>query len=325
MSSTHDPILLLEPSNLLEPLSLEDRNLDPFNRVARFDGDGTSPSGTARTRSRRISVTRGRRWPLKSALIVAGGLACFGAGTALPSLSMFGQHSPTVESATRLPPADAPVKPEATKPAEPKLTESKLTESTPPVPSQAAALDANANAANNAPQSAAPAPAAAPAAAQPAPDRSAPATDALGGATPATNVQPADPRRADTRAIDPRADGRQQDTERAQPSPRNRRAAQRDTVEQPFAVDENIPGANPGDSRPNRDANRGSSRRRDRATADNARATNDWSLWRDQETDRPSSRRRDRYDDDARSDDRRGTGRASRYGGRSLFPFFDEW
>ena len=322
MSSTHDPILLLEPSNLLEPLSLEDRNLDPFNRVARFGGDGTSLSGTARTRRRPISVMRGRRWPLKSALIVAGGLACFGAGTALPSLSMFGQHSPTVESATRLPPADAPVKPEATKPAEPKLTESKLTESTvtestPPAPSQAAARDANA--ANNAPPSAAPAPA------QPAPDRSAPATDAVGGATPAANVQPADPRRADTRAIDPRADGRQQDTERAQPSPRNRRAAQRDTVEQPFAVDENIPGANPGDSRPNRDANRGSSRRRDRTTADNARATNDWSLWRDQETDRPSSRRRDRYDDDARSDDRRGTGRASRYGGRSLFPFFDEW
>ena len=312
MSSTHDPILLLEPSNLLEPLSLEDRNLDPFNRVARFGGDGTSLSGTARTRSRPISVPRGRRWPLKSALIVAGGLACFGAGTALPSLSMFGQHSPTVESATRLPPADAPVKPEAAKPAEPKLTESKLTESTPPAPSQAAALDANA--ANNAPPSAAPAPA------QPAPDRSAPATDALGGATPATNVQPADPRRAD-----PRVDGRQQDGERAQPSPRNRRAAQRDTVEQPFAVDENIPGANPGDSRPNRDTNRGSSRRRDRATADNARATNDWSLWRDQETDRPSSRRRDRYDDDARGDDRRGTGRASRYGGRSLFPFFDEW
>jgi hypothetical protein len=317
VSSTHDPILLLEPSNLLEPLSLEDRNLDPFNRAARFGEDGTSLSGTARTRRRPISVPRGRRWPLKSALIVAGGLACFGAGTALPSLSMFGEHSPTVESATRLPPADAPVKPEATKPAEPKLTESKLTESTPPAPSRAAAPDANA--ANNAPPSAAPAPA------QPAPDRSAPATDALGGATPAANVQPADPRRADPRAIDPRADGRQQDTERAQPSPRNRRAAQRDTVEQPFAVDENIPGANPGDSRPNRDANRGSSRRRDRTTADNARATNDWSLWRDQETDRLSSRRRDRYDDDARGDDRRGTGRASRYGGRSLFPFFDEW
>jgi hypothetical protein len=324
VSSTHDPILLLEPSNLLEPLSLEDRNLDPFNRVARFGGDGTSLSGTARTRSRPISVLRGRRWPLKSALIVAGGLACFGAGTALPSLSMFGQHSPTVESATRLPPAAAPVKPEATKPAEPKLTEpkltepklteSKLTESTPPAPSQAAARDANA--ANNAPPSAAPAPA------QPAPDRSAPATDAVGGATPAANVQPADTRRAD-----PRVDGRQQDAERAQPSPRNRRAAaaQRDTIAQPFAVDENIPGANPGESRPNRDANRGSSRRRDRTTADNARATNDWSLWRDQETDRPSSRRRDRYDDDARGDDRRGTGRASRYGGRSLFPFFDEW
>jgi hypothetical protein len=314
VSSPHDPILLLEPSNLLEPLSLEDRDLDPFNRVARFGGDGTSPSGTARTRRRPISVPRGRRWPLKSALIVAGGLACFGAGTALPSLSMFGQHSPTVESATRLPPADAPVKPEAAKPAEPKLTESKLTESTPPAPSQAAALDANA--ANNAPPSAAPAPA------QPAPDRSAPATDAVGGATPAANVQPADIRRAD-----PRADGRQQDAERAQPSPRNRRAAavQRDTIAQPFAVDENIPGANPGEGRPNRDANRGSSRRHDRATADNTRATNDWSLWRDQETDRPSNRRRDRYDDDARGDDRRGARRASRYGGRSLFPFFDEW
>jgi hypothetical protein len=64
--------------------------------------------------------------------------------------------------------------------------------------------------------------------------------DAVGGATPAANVQPADTRRAD-----PRADGRQQDAERAQPSPRNS-AAQRDTIAQPFAVDENIPGANLG-------------------------------------------------------------------------------
>ena len=37
MPSNHDPILLLEPSNLLEPLSLEDRELDPFNRAAVSD------------------------------------------------------------------------------------------------------------------------------------------------------------------------------------------------------------------------------------------------------------------------------------------------
>jgi hypothetical protein len=320
VSSKHDPILLLEPSNLLEPLSLEDRGLDPFNREARFGRDGTLPSGTARTRSRPISVARGRRWPLKSALIVAGGLACFGAGTAMPGLSMFGdiQRSQPVAGATRPAPADAPVKPEAAKPAE-----AKLTESTPPRPSQAAPLDANANANGaNANGVGNAAPSAAQAPDQPAVDRSAPAaTDAIGGGpTPATNAPPADPRRAA-----PRADGRQQDTESAQPSPRNRRAAQRDTADQSLAPDESIPSASPGDVRPNRDANRASSRRRDRSASDNFRAANDWDLWRDQDADRPSSRRRDRFDEDARDDDRRAGRRSSRYGGRSLFPFFGEW
>jgi hypothetical protein len=362
--SNHDPILLLEPSNLLEPLSLEGRELDPLNLAARFSPDGPVAQGTASTRRQPISVPqRGGRWPLKSALIVAGGLACFGAGTAMPGLSMFGdaQRARTVESATRLPSADAeaPVKREPAKPAESKVTElpppakSKVMEPSPPGPSQATAFDANANAAGTNDVSNAASAAAAPI--QSAVDRSIPpATDALAGdAKPGATARRADPRRADAR---------RPDTERAQSTPRNRRAAQRDNTDQ-LAGDDNIPNATasnatfdatPGDARPNRDANRGSNRRRDRGTADNARvgndweakrdqetdrswsgrrdwataddtrASNDWGARRDQETDRSWGRRHDRYDDDARDDDRRSSRGASRYGGRELFPFFDQ-
>src|SRR5258708_2822674 len=95
MSSTRDPVLLLEPSHLLEPLNLQGRYVEPANQEAGPGRDGTSPRGTARTtRSGATSAPTGRggRWPLKSALIVAGGLACFGAGAALPELPnlMFG-------------------------------------------------------------------------------------------------------------------------------------------------------------------------------------------------------------------------------------------
>jgi hypothetical protein len=42
VSSARDPILLLEPSNLLEPLNLQDRSIDLLNPSVRPDGDGTS-------------------------------------------------------------------------------------------------------------------------------------------------------------------------------------------------------------------------------------------------------------------------------------------
>lgn len=134
MSSTRDPILLLEPSNLLEPLDLADRYVNPADPSARPDRDGTahgtSPRGFTRTtrRSASVSAPIERRWRLKSALLVAGALACFGAGTALPQLPdlTFGDIKPAqVASASRqsAPAAGAPIK-EVSKPAEPRLNES---------------------------------------------------------------------------------------------------------------------------------------------------------------------------------------------------------
>src|SRR5262249_56333073 len=91
VSSKQDPILLLEPSNLLEPLSLEDRYADLA--VPRLDREEIAPRGTARPIRRQPTVARSPRanlrWRLKAALLVAGGLACF-AGAAMPLLPNLG-------------------------------------------------------------------------------------------------------------------------------------------------------------------------------------------------------------------------------------------
>ena len=87
MSSTRDPILLLEPSNLLEPLNLADRSDAPASALARPERPDTSSKRFMRpSKSTTAPIDRDRRWRLKSALIVAGALACFAAGTALPQL-----------------------------------------------------------------------------------------------------------------------------------------------------------------------------------------------------------------------------------------------
>jgi hypothetical protein len=117
MPSTRDPILLLEPSNLLEPLDLADRHVDPAAASTRSDRDVTSATSSMRAQSaaaaicgpdaprgarsplswdgsqpiRRDSLSapteRESRWRLKSALLVMGALACVATGTALPQLA----------------------------------------------------------------------------------------------------------------------------------------------------------------------------------------------------------------------------------------------
>src|SRR5262249_61494307 len=164
VSSKQDPILLLEPSNLLEPLSLEDRYADPA--VPRLDREEIAPRGTARPIRRQPTVARSPRanlrWRLKAALVVAGGLACFGAGAAMPMLPNLGfgdaKRAQPIEGAARPTadtqrraeapkpaepakapkPAEVPKPAEAPKPAEPKLTE-KPAEPTPPPPIPTAA------------------------------------------------------------------------------------------------------------------------------------------------------------------------------------------
>src|SRR4029450_7389105 len=87
MSATHEPSQLLEPSNLLEPIDLSERQLNFEYPSARSDRGGTSQRGSTRATRREFipRPTEGRdRSPLKSILMVAGALACFGAGTAMP-------------------------------------------------------------------------------------------------------------------------------------------------------------------------------------------------------------------------------------------------
>ena len=119
MPSTHEPVHLLEPSDLLEPLDLSDRQADLFYRSARAEPAATSPRGFTRA-GRSTSVLRStesqRRSPLKSILMVAGALACFGAGTSLPQFQSFMRGDLAPEPTVGVGQPSAPVADAAGKP-----------------------------------------------------------------------------------------------------------------------------------------------------------------------------------------------------------------
>src|SRR5438046_2653773 len=125
MSSTHEPIHLLEPSNLLEPFHLRDCHDDLANWSARFLGDEGPPKG--RTRAGRTSgsvrIGRDRRSPMRALLIVGVAVACFGAGAPLPQVRNLasGDSAWLAESVRRLADPDAyGVRPQASDPNDPK-------------------------------------------------------------------------------------------------------------------------------------------------------------------------------------------------------------
>jgi hypothetical protein len=126
MPSTHEPVHLLEPSDLLEPLDLSDRQADLFYRSARAEPAATLPS-TRAGRSTPRSTESERRSPLKSILMVAGALACFGAGASLPQFQSFirgdlapeptvGQPSAPVADAVAKPKSEVAAKSDEAKP-----------------------------------------------------------------------------------------------------------------------------------------------------------------------------------------------------------------
>jgi hypothetical protein len=128
MSSTHEPPQLLEPTNLLEPLDLEHQDDAFAGRSARGESGapGTQRRFTRETpRPARPSVPA-RRSPMKSALVAAGALACFGAGTLFSHVDMLTLSdlvsSPPVASANRPP---APLEDVANKSDESNQTEGK--------------------------------------------------------------------------------------------------------------------------------------------------------------------------------------------------------
>lgn len=122
MPSTHEPVQLLQPSDLLEPLDLSDRQADLFYRSAGTEPSATAQRGRAPASGRVPTAGRGkteRRSPLKPILMITGALACFGAGTALPQFQALlrgdvGSAPTTVgASASSAPIADVLVKSDA--------------------------------------------------------------------------------------------------------------------------------------------------------------------------------------------------------------------
>jgi hypothetical protein len=117
MPSTHEPVHLLEPSDLLEPLDLSDRQADLFYRSARAEPAATLPRGSTRAgRSTPRSTESERRSPLKSILMVAGALACFGAGASLPQFQSFMRGDLASEPTVGVGQPSAPVADAAAKP-----------------------------------------------------------------------------------------------------------------------------------------------------------------------------------------------------------------
>ena len=117
MSSTHEPPQLLEPTNLLEPLDLEHQDGAFAGPSARGDGGERGARGQRRftrdaPRAPRLSEPA-RRSPVKSVVLVAGALACFGAGTLFSHVDILTPSdvgsSPTIASANRRPAALADV------------------------------------------------------------------------------------------------------------------------------------------------------------------------------------------------------------------------
>jgi hypothetical protein len=332
MSSTHEPSQLLEPSNLLEPLDLSERQLNFEYPSARSDRGGASQRGsTGPTRREFIPrPTEGRdRSPLKSILMVAGALACFGAGTAMPQLQtlVFGnlKSGQTVASATRPSShslADVAVKADASKVAEPKLSASTSNPSNlnavpdangaaPPTTNSA---DRNASAANQSAPAAkkeAIAGCGGPCDQKRCPEGDpnclegaavtppAPLTVGGGTAAPAGRAQPvrqvATPAPADSERADARGSSRQE--ERAQSSRESRRAAPRDTADHQRAR-RNVATVSRSARGQERDINQASSWRRNRTVDDEVAAASSWGFWQDRDADQRSSRAWDRAADD---------------------------
>ena len=376
MSSTHEPPQLLEPSNLLEPLDLKHQHeglADPSARGERGErGPRTQPQFTRQKPRVSPPSQAERRSPVKSILLTAGALACFGAGTLFSQMQIFTPadvgSSPTMATANRPPAplAGVATNPEESTPTEGKSANSSGNESKPDAASNAAAATAPAttpaeqNSSATA-QGAQGVPAAQPAAnnavagcagsckQQPCPPDDAncleggapsPAKDLTNAdgsaAAPAKATRPsrqgASVQSADSERADSRASSREE--ERAQPSRRSKRAAQRETIDQPsgskrkvatggaasrrqdgnrasawhrdFASDGGMPPANSSGQWQSRDADQASNGWRDWSADDNwhrdragegRRQERDW--------DRASSRRREKSDDYGRDDDRR--------------------
>jgi hypothetical protein len=321
MPSTREPIQLLEPSDLLEPLDLRDHHANSVYALAYPDYGGTPSRASTRTSARQsppAPVRRGSR-ALKSALIVAGALACFGAGAALsefPKLQFVdGNSSPTMASATSPAPraVDAAVKPDDPTPAA--TTDNARQAATSNQPQQATMSSApQQSGAPPAKESAAPAAPAcnaqgspnddsrclAGATVQPAAASAKPsaASDPIPLNAPATQpaTQAETPAAADRARVETRASGEKQ--QRAQSSRSSRRTTtRRDATDQRSIADNNASSLRWSFRRQGAEANRASGDRRDWATDDGRTTAYSAERWQNQDVSRWQERDNDRWQD----------------------------
>ena len=149
MSSTHEPPQLLEPSNLLEPLDLKHQHdgfADPSARGERGErGPRMQPQSTREKPRVPRPRQAERRSSVKSILLAAGALACFGAGTLFSQMQILAPSdvgsSPTMTTADSppAPSADVATKSEESTSTEGKLADTSAKESKPDAASNAAA------------------------------------------------------------------------------------------------------------------------------------------------------------------------------------------
>jgi hypothetical protein len=335
MSSTHEPPQLLEPSNLLEPLDLKHQH-DGFAAPLPRGESGERGAQAQRRFTRETPASRPteRRSPVKSILLAAGALACFGAGTLFSPIQIFTPSdvgsSPTITSANRPPTplADVAIKSDESSPTEGKSVKSTLNESKPDAASNPAATaspagspaEQNGSATAQGAQGEPPAqPAANDAVAgcagscnqQPCPRDDAncleggapsPAKDLTNAdgsaATPAKAARPprqaASAQSAESERADSHASSREE--ERTQSSRRSKRAAQRETVDQPSGSKRKV--ATGGGAGRRQDGNRASVWRRDFVSDDGTPPANSSGRWQSRDADQASNGWRDWTADD---------------------------
>jgi hypothetical protein len=332
--STQEPPQLLEPSNLLEPLDLKHQHAGFADPSARGESGARAQRKLTRETPRvpRPSEAE-RRSPVKSILLAAGALACFGAGTLFSQIQILTRSdvgsSPTIASASR-PPGPrvdvatksdeststeksansssneskpdaalnaAATPPPATSPAE--QNGSATAQGTQGVPAaQSAANDAVAGCAGSCKQQPCP-PDDANCLEGGAPSPAKDLTNADGSAaTPAKAARPTrqapSAQSADSERADSRASSREE--ERTQSPRRSKRAAQRETVDQPSGSKRKV--ATGGGASRRQDGNRASVWRRDFASDDGMPSANSSGRWQSRDADQASNGWRDWTADD---------------------------
>jgi hypothetical protein len=326
MSSTHEPPQLLEPSNLLEPLDLKHQHTDFADRLARGEsgeaGARPQPRFTRKTPRVPRPSEAGRRSPVKSILLAAGALACFGAGTLFSQIQSLTPadvgSSPTIASANRAPAplAEVVTKTDESTPTEGKSASSNSNEQKPDAASNVAATPPTATslAEQNGSATAQGAPAAQPTTndavagcagsckQQPCPPDDAncleggapsPAKDLTkadgSAATPAKTVRPArqaaSAQSADSERADISASSREE--ERTQSFRHSKRAAQRETIDQPSGSKRKV--ATGGGAGHRQDGNRASGSRRDFASNDGMPPANSSGRWQSRDANQASN------------------------------------